>query len=97
MKLAKINAQSFRLLTLSSLLFFLLFVAILVVHTKHLNRQNFSELQTIEFDRDEMNYEWWQLQLERSTLAAGSVIDSMAREKLGMNQPENKEMILIKP
>ncbi len=97
MILAIVNAQNIRLLMVSSLLLVLLVAAISVVYTKHINRQNFSELQKIEFERDEMNFEWWQLQLERSTFAAGSVIDLMAREKLGMNHPENKEVILIKP
>jgi cell division protein FtsL len=83
---------------LLSLLFVLVLVsAISVVYTKHMNRKYFTELQKLQKQKDEMNIEWGQLQLERSTFATSSVIEKSAREKLGMDQPAQKEIISIKP
>lgn len=82
---------------LSALFIFVLISAIAVVYTKHINRKYFSELQRLSFAKNEMNIEWGQLQLERSTFAASSIIEKNAREKLGMQQPDTKQMILIAP
>lgn len=85
-------------IVLMGLLFVLVLAsAIGVVYTKHINRKYFSELQKLERERDEMNIEWGQLQLERSTFATSSEIERSAREKLDMDQPEHKELISIKP
>jgi len=82
---------------LLSLLFVLvLVVALSVVYTKHMNRKYFTEWQKLQKERDEMNIEWGQLQLERSTFATSSEIEKSAREKLGMDQPDAKEVILVK-
>lgn len=86
-----------KLVLLSLLFIFVLMSAISVVYTKHMNRKYFSELQRLSLAKDEMNIEWGQLQLERSTFAASSIIEKNAREKLGMSQPNEKEVILIAP
>ena len=83
--------------TLLSLLFILVLVtALSVVYTKHMNRKYFVEWQKLQKESDEMNVEWGQLQLERSTFATSSEIEKKARKKLGMDQPVKKEMILVK-
>jgi len=82
---------------LSALFIVVLISAVAVVYTKHMNRKYFSELQRLSLAKDEMNIEWGQLQLERSTFAASSIIEKNAREKLDMQQPSNKQMILITP
>ena len=91
---------SFRLnskVTLLSLLFVVVLItALSVVYTKHMNRKYFTEWQKLQKESDEMNIEWGQLQLERSTFATSSEIEKKARKKLGMDQPVMKEMILIK-
>ena len=68
-----------------------------VVYTKHLNRKYYSELKKLELLRDQMNVEWGQWQLERSTFATSSEIERAAREKLGMKQPEKSELEIIRP
>lgn len=71
--------------------------ALSVVYVKHENRKHFVELQGLYKERDEMNIEWGQLQLEQSTWATHSRIEGVARERLGMvNVPQDKVMI-IKP
>ena len=73
-----------------------LVVSLSVVYTKHMNRKYFTEWQKLQKERDEMNIEWGQLQLEKSTFATSSEIEKSAREQLGMDQPGKKEIILVK-
>ena len=71
--------------------------ALSVVFVKHENRKHFVELQGLQKQRDEMNIEWGQLQLEQSTWATHSRIEGLARKRLGMvNVPQDKVMI-VKP
>ena len=90
----KINGKA---LVLGMLALVVAVSAIGVVYTKHLNRKYFTELQKLEKHRDEMNIEWGQLQLEKSTFATSSEIEKAAREKLGMKQPPLNEIIMVKP
>ena len=71
--------------------------AIGVVYTKHINRKHYSELQKLHLIRDEMDVEWGQWQLERSTFATSSEIERSARERLGMKQPKRSELEVIRP
>ena len=68
-----------------------------VVYTKHINRKYYSELQKLQLFRDEMDVEWGQWQLERSTFATSSEIERSARERLGMKQPKKSELEVIRP
>lgn len=83
--------------TLLVLLVAVISVALSIVYSKHLNRKYFSELQKLEKQRDEMNIEWGQLQLERSTFASSSEIERAAREKLGMKRPPVNEITMVSP
>jgi len=71
--------------------------AIGVVYTKHINRKYYAELQKLQLLRDQMNVEWGQWQLERSTFATSSEIERSARERLGMKQPQKNELEVIRP
>lgn len=71
--------------------------AISVVYVKHYNRKLFVELQQLEKQRDEMEVEWGRLQLEQNTWATHARIERIARERLQMITPENKDVIYIKP
>ena len=46
--------------------------AIALVYTKHESRKLFVELETLTHERDELNIEWGQLQIEQSTWATHS-------------------------
>ena len=96
MMLTAYSANS-KLLTIAVLFLVVLVVAISVVYTKHINRKYFVELQVLHQQQDAMNVEWGQLQLEKSTFATSSEIEKSAREKLGMDQPKYKEMIVTTP
>jgi len=71
--------------------------AISVVYVKHYNRKLFVEVQQLEKQRDNMEVEWGKLQLEQNTWATHSRIERIAREKLQMITPDNRDIIYIKP
>lgn len=80
---------------------FLLIVAVmvsamLVVYTRHSNRLLFVELEALNKQRDKMNIEWGQLQLEQSTWATDSRIEKIATEKLHMRNVEYENTVIIK-
>jgi len=95
--IAVIESVNRRVMLLAVLFIAVLVAAISVVYTKHLNRKYFVQLQQLDKHQDEMNVEWGQLQLEKSTFASSSEIEKSAREKLGMDQPKRKEIITSVP
>lgn len=66
-----------------------------VVLLKHESRKLFVRLQGLEHTRDAMHVEWGQLQLEQSTWATHSRIESVARERLGMVVPGVESIVLV--
>ena len=74
-----------------------IFSALSVVYVRHENRKYFVELEGLQKQRDDMDIEWGQLQLEQSTWATQSRIEALARKRLGMvNVPQDK-VVIIKP
>lgn len=70
---------------------------IAVVYAKQLNRTSFIALQQLQKQRDEMNIEWGQLQLEQSTFATHSKIEQAARERLNMKLPSTSDIVIVQP
>ncbi len=66
-----------------------------VVYAKHQSRQLFVRLQGLKADRDVMDVEWGRLQLEQSTQATHERIESIARERLDMENPTASVLIVI--
>lgn len=71
--------------------------AVGVVDARHQARQLFIELQELNRDRDELNIEWRQLQIERSTWAAHARVEQLARDKLSMSVPSPADIEIVKP
>ena len=71
--------------------------AVSVVYVKHASRKLFVELQALERARDGLNVEWEQLHLEQSTWATHGRIESMARDRLGMQVPDAGSIVLVRP
>ena len=71
--------------------------ALSVVYVKHENRKYFVELQGLQKQRDAMNIEWGQLQLEQSTWATQSRIEDVARKRLGMVNVPQEQVVIVKP
>jgi cell division protein FtsL len=69
--------------------------AIALVYTKHESRKLFMELEGLTTQRDELNIEWGQLQIEQSTWAQHARIEQVATEDLSLVRPETTEIFVI--
>ena len=69
--------------------------AIALVFTKHESRKLFVELEQLSGERDELNIEWGQLQIEQSTWATHSRIEKVATGRLKLSRPETEEIYVI--
>ncbi|HEY5642332.1 MAG TPA: cell division protein FtsL [Woeseiaceae bacterium] len=69
--------------------------AVALVYTKHESRKLFVELEGLTHERDELNIEWGQLQIEQSTWAQHARIEKVATEDLSLVRPENTEIFVI--
>jgi cell division protein FtsL len=66
-----------------------------LVYTKHESRKLFVELEQLTHERDELNIEWGQLQIEQSTWAQHARIEQVATEDLSLVRPEATEIFVI--
>ena len=69
--------------------------ALALIKTKHEARKLFVELETLTDERDELNIEWGQLQIEQSTWATHARIEQVATEDLALVRPEATEIYVI--
>ncbi len=70
--------------------------ALAVVYVKHRGRVLFVELQTLQRERDAMQVERGQLQLEESTWATHDRIERIARGRLGLVAPSSESTVLVR-
>ena len=69
--------------------------AMALVYTKHESRKLFIELEKLTTERDELNIEWGQLQIEQSTWATHARIEKVAAEQLSLVRPTPAEIYVI--
>ncbi len=69
--------------------------ALALVYTKHESRKLFVELEGLTNERDELNIEWGQLQIEQSTWAQHARIEQVALEDLELVRPTATEIFVI--
>ncbi|MCH7830530.1 MAG: cell division protein FtsL [Proteobacteria bacterium] len=69
--------------------------AVALVYTKHESRKLFVELEGLTRERDELNIEWGQLQIEQSTWATHARIERVALEELSLVRPEATDIYVI--
>ena len=69
--------------------------AFAVIYTKHESRKLFVELEALTSERDALNIEWGQLQIEQSTWATHGRIEQVANDKLSLVRPEATEVFVI--
>ena len=70
--------------------------AVLVVQSKHENRRLVSDLTELRAQKEHLNTEWSQLQLEEATLANHGRVEQIAREKLSMTLPKDSVIVEAK-
>jgi len=68
-----------------------------VVYARHQSRELSMHLGLLEARRDEAVAEWSRLQLEQAWRADAGNIEKNARERLGMVQPDNGHILVIRP
>ncbi len=68
-----------------------------VVYTRHETRLLAVELGALEAQQDEGLEEWSRLQIEQGWLADASQIERKAREVLQMRQPDETQILVIRP
>ena len=69
--------------------------ALALIYTKHESRKLFVDLEQLTSDRDELNIEWGQLQIEQSTWATHARIERVALEDLSLARPKSTEIYVI--
>ncbi len=69
--------------------------AIAIIYTKHESRKLFVELEALTTERDELNIEWGQLQIEQSTWATHARIEQVALKELSLIRPKSTEMYVV--
>jgi cell division protein FtsL len=68
-----------------------------VVYAKHEARSRFNELQQLTEERDDLDIEWGQLQLEQSTWATHGRVERLARDDLRMVIPQANDLRIVQP
>jgi cell division protein FtsL len=68
-----------------------------VVYGKHQARTRFIELQRLTVQRDELDIEWGQLQLEQSTWGTHGRVERVARDDLKMLIPRAADLRIVQP
>lgn len=86
-----------RALLLPLLLLAIVATAMGAAYAKHQSRKLFIELQALESERDAMNVEWGQLQLEQSTHTTHGKVEEAARKRLGMKIPGPQQVMILRP
>jgi cell division protein FtsL len=69
--------------------------ALALVYTKHESRKLFVELEALTHERDELNIEWGQLQIEQSTWATHARIEKVATDDLSLVRPDVTDIYVI--
>ena len=70
--------------------------ALTVVYVKHQSRVLFAELRDLQKKQDRQIIEWGRLQLQNSTLATHSNVESRARNDLKMRLPEEVNLVRLR-
>ncbi|HEX5418705.1 MAG TPA: cell division protein FtsL [Gammaproteobacteria bacterium] len=66
-----------------------------LVSAQHDSRQLFIELESLNREQDRLQIDWGRLQLEQSTWATHSRIESLARERLGLAPPKDEQVVVV--
>jgi cell division protein FtsL len=67
------------------------------IYSKHRARELFVTLERLNNQRDTLEVEWGQLQLEQSAWSTHAFVERVASTKLRMATPPAKEIELISP
>ncbi len=67
------------------------------IYTRHRARELFVELERLHRQRDQLDINWGQLQLEQSTWSAHAFVESVATRRLNMVLPDPVAIQVVTP
>lgn len=68
-----------------------------VVWCKHSTREMFMQQQQLSQQRDNLDIQWGQLQLEQSAWSQQAFVENVARNRLHMTTPPAQEIKIVAP
>jgi len=71
--------------------------AVQVIYARHKSRDLFVHLEILNADRDSLEMEWGQLQLEQSYWSSHAFVERIANAKLQMNLPQARDVRIVRP
>lgn len=78
-----------------TLLFLVLVSALAVVYSTNVHREIFTDLQMMEREAQQLQLQWGQLLLERTSLATPGRVQDLAAEKFQMVLPNNNQTVIL--
>ena len=88
---------AFRWVFVALLLFAVLGSAAGTVYTRHRSRELFVELERMHAQRDRLDVEFGQLQLEQSSWSTHAFVERVATTRLKMVTPDPARIRVVKP
>jgi cell division protein FtsL len=67
------------------------------IYTRHRSRELFVELERLHRQRDQLEVEWGQLQLEQSAWSTNAFVERVATTRLQMTSPDPARIRLVTP
>lgn len=67
------------------------------VYCKFRARQLFIQLEQLTAQRDDLDIQWGQLQLEQSAWSTHALVESVAGKKLHMTMPAPQNIVIVQP
>jgi len=86
-----------RNLLFAGLLLAVIVSAMAVVYAKFESRKLFSEMEGLRLQRDALSIEWGRLQIELATLGEHNGVQEKAMNRLDMQMPVMKEIVVVRP
>lgn len=68
-----------------------------VIYSVYVSRQMVSELQSLQREGEQLQVQWGQLLLEKSTWGSYTRVEQTARARLGMYLPTVQEIVVVRP
>ncbi|MDH4259454.1 MAG: cell division protein FtsL [Gammaproteobacteria bacterium] len=90
-------SHRWQLIALPVLWLAVLIFAVAVVRARHEARTLFVQLEQLSSERDRLNIEWSQLQLEQSAWSNHGFVERVANDKLRMKLPTPNEVRIVTP
>ena len=92
-----VNSRKFLGLVVAALWVVALGSAAGAIYSKHRARELFVTLERLNNQRDNLEVEWGQLQLEQSAWSTHAFVERVASTKLKMATPPPKDIELVSP